>query len=174
MLNKYSEQILETDEIIKVLYSNPKIDLDKINTASITEVDLFNKALQELYLDDAILSKYIEPSLTLGEYDSLLQQKWHMPQSYKDMDIAAYILDLCDDNEAVLQRVGYELLEFQKLNFFDALRFFKYLIDTMRKNNIVWGVGRGSSVSSHVLFLLGIHKIDSLKYQLEFKDFIKG
>ena len=43
----------------------------------------------------------------------------------------------------------------------------------MRKNNIVWGVGRGSSVSSYVLFLMGVHKVDSMKYNLDIKDFLK-
>jgi DNA polymerase III alpha subunit len=43
----------------------------------------------------------------------------------------------------------------------------------MRDNNIVWGVGRGSSVASYVLYLLGIHKIDSIKYNLSPDEFFK-
>jgi DNA polymerase III alpha subunit len=43
----------------------------------------------------------------------------------------------------------------------------------MRKNKIVWGVGRGSSVASYVLFLIGIHKVNSLKYNLDIKEFLK-
>jgi len=55
----------------------------------------------------------------------------------------------------------------------DLLKWLKYLVDTMRQNNIVWGVGRGSSVSSYVLYMLGVHKIDSLKYNLDFKEFMR-
>ena len=55
----------------------------------------------------------------------------------------------------------------------NLLYYLKYLIDTMRKNNIIWGVGRGSSVSSYVLYLLGVHKVNSLKYHLDIKEFIK-
>jgi len=43
----------------------------------------------------------------------------------------------------------------------------------LRKNNIVWGVGRGSSVASYVLFLLGVHKIDSMYYELSVDEFLK-
>jgi len=48
-----------------------------------------------------------------------------------------------------------------------------YIVDMMRKNNLVWGVGRGSSVASYVLYLIGIHKIDSLKYNLNIEEFLK-
>ena len=53
------------------------------------------------------------------------------------------------------------------------LQWLKYLVDTCRANNIVWGVGRGSSVSSFVLFLIGVHKIDSIKYDLDWRDFLR-
>jgi DNA polymerase III alpha subunit len=43
----------------------------------------------------------------------------------------------------------------------------------MRSNNIVWGVGRGSSVASYVLYLLGVHKVDSIKYGLDIREFLK-
>jgi DNA polymerase III alpha subunit len=43
----------------------------------------------------------------------------------------------------------------------------------MRKNNILWGVGRGSSVASFVLYLIGIHRINSLFYNLPIEEFLK-
>ena len=95
-----------------------------------------------------------------------------MPQEYRDLDIANYILGLCKQDHE-MQRVGTELLLYQERNLFNLLRYLKYLIDTLRKNNIVWGVGRGSSVSSYVLFLLGVHKIDSLYYDLDIGEFLK-
>jgi len=62
---------------------------------------------------------------------------------------------------------------FQERDMFVLLRYLKYLVDTMRENNIVWGVGRGSSVASFVLFLLGIHRINSLYYDLSIDEFLK-
>jgi DNA polymerase III alpha subunit len=49
----------------------------------------------------------------------------------------------------------------------------KYLVDTLRKNIIVWGVGRGSSVASYILYLIGVHRIDSLYYDLDIAEFLK-
>jgi DNA polymerase III alpha subunit len=49
----------------------------------------------------------------------------------------------------------------------------KYLVDTLRKNNVVWGVGRGSSVASYILYLIGVHKVDSIKYNLDINEFLK-
>ena len=95
-----------------------------------------------------------------------------MPNDYKQLDIAKYILDQCK-SEAELQRAGQELLLFQERGMFVLLQYLKYLVDTMRKNNIVWGVGRGSSVASYVLFLLGVHRINSLYYDLPIEEFLK-
>ena len=53
-------------------------------------------------------------------------------------------------------------------------QFLIYFVDTLRANNVVWGVGRGSSVASYVLFIIGVHKIDSVKYKLPINEFFKG
>lgn len=168
-MNKYGDYVLDEKEVVEVLYNNPNVDLTKVN---ITEVQKFNEAVESLYIDTEKLAQYTEPNVSVEEFDNQYQQNWHMPQQYKDLDIAKYLLDLCS-NDAELQRVGHELLEYQKIDFFDALRFLKYFVDTMRENNVVWGVGRGSSVASHVLYLLGVHKIDSLKYNLDPDEFFK-
>jgi hypothetical protein len=109
---------------------------------------------------------------TLEEFDRGLQQTWHMPQHYKDMDIAQYVLSLCD-TDAELQRCGQELLLYQERDLFNLLRFLKYLVDTMSANNVIWGVGRGSSVASYVLYKLGVHRIDSMFYDLDPHEFLR-
>ena len=35
------------------------------------------------------------------------------------------------------------------------------------------GVGRGSSVASYILYLIGVHRIDSIKYNLDWKEFLR-
>jgi hypothetical protein len=110
--------------------------------------------------------------LSLEDFDNNNQANWYMPTEYKELDIAKYVLDQCT-SEAELQRAGEELILFQERNMFVLLQYLKYLVDTMRKHNIVWGVGRGSSVASFVLFLLGIHRINSLYYDLSIDEFIK-
>ena len=110
--------------------------------------------------------------MSLEEFDNNNQSDWQMPIEYYEMDIAKWILEQCK-NEEELQRAGDELLKFQDRNMFSLLKYLKYLVDTMRKNNIVWGVGRGSSVASFVLFLIGVHRINSVYYQLSVDEFLK-
>lgn len=118
------------------------------------------------------LIQYNKLDMTVEQFDNQMQSNWLMPEKYKTMDIAQYVLDQCQ-SEAELQRAGSELLLFQERDMFVLLRYLKYLVDTMRENNIVWGVGRGSSVASFVLFLLGIHRINSLYYDLSIDEFLK-
>jgi DNA polymerase-3 subunit alpha len=95
-----------------------------------------------------------------------------MPTEYKQLDIAAYVLGLCS-SEAELQRCGHELLMYQERNLFELLKYLKYLVDVMLENNVIWGVGRGSSVASYVLYKIGVHRIDSLYYDLSPEEFLR-
>jgi DNA polymerase III alpha subunit len=119
-----------------------------------------------------VLVEYVDTKISVEEFDIENQSQWQMPQEYYEMDIAKWILDQCK-NEEELQRAGDELLKFHDRNMFPLLKYLKYLVDTMRRNNIVWGVGRGSSVASYVLYLIGIHRINSLYYQLSVDEFLK-
>lgn len=97
---------------------------------------------------------------------------WFIPTEYKKLDVEQLLIDLCPKEN--LNRLTLELGLYRKHNMLDLLRTMKYIVDTLRKNNIVWGVGRGSSVASYALFLLGVHKIDSVKYSLPIDEFFKG
>jgi DNA polymerase III alpha subunit len=109
---------------------------------------------------------------SVEEWDHRCQANWHMPDQYKQLDIAEHVLGLCGSS-AELQRCGQELLLFQERNLFDLLRYLKYLTDVMRENRLIWGVGRGSSVASYVLFKLGVHRVDSLFYELDPAEFLR-
>jgi DNA polymerase III alpha subunit len=105
-------------------------------------------------------------------FDESNQCNWFMPEDCKSFPIHQWLIDQCKTDKE-LARVDEELLLFIQHGMFDLLFYLKYLVDTMRQNNIVWGVGRGSSVASYVLYLIGVHKIDSIKYNLDIKEFLK-
>ena len=113
-----------------------------------------------------------ERSIVPAEFHAQQQANWHMPEQYKNMDIAAHVLGLCT-TEAELQRCGKELLLYQERGLFDLLRFMVYMVDVMIQHNIVWGVGRGSSVASYVLYKLKVHRIDSMYYNLDVEEFLR-
>lgn len=167
--NKFGELIFNQEDIIDLVMKGQDIS-----------------GWKNIIVDDTVdLSKFpdsLDPvpdlraqrfhSCSVPEFHNKNQNTWHMPQEYQNLDIAEYILSLCQTQEQ-LQRCGQELLLYQERNLFDLLRYLKYLADVMTDNNIIWGVGRGSSVSSYVLYLLGIHRIDSLYYDLDIKEFLR-
>jgi hypothetical protein len=106
------------------------------------------------------------------DWDTIQQQTWHMPAEYHSMDIAEHVLSLCN-SEAELQRCGSELLLYQDRGLFNLLKYLKYLVDTMTQHHVIWGVGRGSSVASYVLYKLGVHRVDSLFYDLDVAEFLR-
>ena len=167
--DQYGQTYTTSNELCDLLYKNPELDISLFQVEDSLE---YNRSVADLHAELDLLDSYHSISQTVEEFDRVLQRTWRMPKEYKELDIAAYVLGLCKE-EHELQRVGEELILYQERNLFDLLRYLKYLIDTLRKNNIVWGVGRGSSVASYVLFLIGVHKIDSLYYNLNIDEFLK-
>ena len=167
ILDEYGRVALEEDDIIDIMMTEPTV---MPRTAMVKDVDL--SAIRELVDEIYDFQQYNKLDVTVPEYDALNQVNWLMPTEYKDMDIAKWILEQCE-TEPELQRVGEELLLFQERDLFDLLRYLKYLVDTMRANGVIWGVGRGSSVASYVLYLIGIHKIDSMYYDLSITEFLR-
>ena len=95
-----------------------------------------------------------------------------MPESYTKINVLQWLLDRCQtDTEKLRVQTEYDL--FEKKNFVRVLQFLIYFVDTLRANNIVWGVGRGSSVASFCLFLIGVHKINPLLYNLDHREFLR-
>ena len=109
---------------------------------------------------------------SIQHWDADNQKSWFMPVEYQTLDIVQLILDRCTC-DAELQRAGQELIMYAERDLLDLLRYMHYFVETAHKHSIVLGVGRGSSVSSFVLFLLGVHKINSLYFDLDITEFLK-
>ena len=167
--DQYGQTYTNSQELCDLLYKNPGLDISLFQVEDSIE---YNRSVAELHAELDLLDSYHNINMSVEEFDRVLQTNWRMPQEYRELDIAEYILSLCQ-KEHELQRVGQELLLYQERDLFDLLRYLKYLVDTLRKNNVVWGVGRGSSVASYVLFLIGVHKINSLYYNLDIEEFLK-
>ena len=140
--DKYGRTYTDSYELCNLLYKNPDLNLSLFQVEDPQE---YNKSRDQLHAEVPWLHGYVELGETVSFFDHRWQNKWHMPDEYKQLDIAEYILGLCKEDYE-LQRVGQELLLYQERDAFDLLRYMKYLVDTLRKNNVVWGVGRGSSV----------------------------
>ena len=166
-VDKYGQMIFTEDDLCSYYLGNN----DKPIKSALVETSI--KFDRNLLLENIpVLQKYQDPNNSVEEFDIILQNNWFIPKEYSSMDIAQWVLDQCK-TDAELQRAGEELIMFQERDMFPLLKYLKYLVDTMREHNIVWGVGRGSSVASFVLFLIGIHKINALYYDLSIDEFLK-
>jgi DNA polymerase III alpha subunit len=164
--DKFGQYIYNENDVLDLVMR--EIDIEHTNLL-VTELD--TKQLNNAF-GTITTTEYTEPTETLLEFDTKNQKNWYMPDDYKQLDIAEHVLSLCTTQEE-LQRCGTELLMYQDRNLFNLLRYLKYLVDTMKENNIIWGVGRGSSVSSYILFKMEVHKVDSMFYNLDVGEFLR-
>ncbi len=157
-------------DLVNMIYSGHADKCHVVLCEPSDDVDKFNKAMEEQGFDK--LQKYIPIDVDQKTFDGALQSEWFMPDEYKTLNVIDYVLQRVV-NQTEAERAGEELVEFEKRGMFDLLRYMIYLVDFMRENNIVWGVGRGSSVASYVLYLIGVHKIDSIQYDLDWCEFLR-
>jgi hypothetical protein len=169
--NQYGEIILDETDLCDLIMQGR--DLTQMKCVVDPSVDI--ESAIKLLEDPGQLLTWIFPydsDISVTDWDNIQQRNWHMPAEYQQLDIAELVIDMCD-NEQKLQRVAHELLLYQERGLFDLLRYLKYLVDVMRHNNVIWGVGRGSSVASYVLYLLGVHRINSMYYDLDAEEFLR-
>ena len=167
-----SQIVLSEQDILEGLYSGKISDLSNLNIDDETVVEQFNFARRQNADPFPNLTLFNEVIESLGEFDKRNQEQWFMPKEYEDFPMVEFLLDKTT-NEEEYQRVVAELDLYIQHNMMALLNYLKYLVDTMRSNNIVWGVGRGSSVASYCLYLLGVHKVNSIKYELDIHEFLK-
>lgn len=168
-VDQYGRIELTEQEIFDSLYNKTITNLKGIY---IDHPDQYNTAVKTNADSIDLLYSLPKETVSVQEFDQDLQKQWFIPDQYKNFEIVGFLLDQTT-NETEYQRVVEELELFYQHNMVDLLIYLKYLVDTMKDNNIVWGVGRGSSVASYCLYLLNIHRIDSIKYNLDIKEFFR-
>ena len=165
-LDKYSNPVFNEQDLFEALYKGQKLSNelfveptpDIASLSVVSEIPFTRNDLERL-------------EWTVEEYDRTMQHDWFMPEEYKNMDIIQWVITKCPEEN--LERTAEELEAFEERNMLDLLRWLKYFVDTCTKENILWGLGRGSSVASYVLFLLEVHNIDSVKYNLDWREFLR-
>ena len=170
--SNYSEVIVDEHDMFEALYSGVNVDLTTCKFDDDKIINQFNNAILQNADRISKLQKFIPTDVSLKEFDSNLQKNWFIPENYKTLDIAVWLLDQCKTQNQI-ERVMLELELYLQHDMIEVLNYLKYLVDFMRENNIVWGLGRGSSIASYCLYLIGVHKVDSIKYNLDITEFLK-
>lgn len=169
--DQYGRTTINTDEAIDILLKGSRVqgafltDLD--------EIDRYNNNSAKVYGNKTALPIYENINdLTVDEYYQHLSTQWKIPDKYKNINMKDYLLAKCK-TDIEIQRVESELVLYEERGLIPLLQFTVYLVDYMRENDHLWGVGRGSSVSSYCLYLTGIHRINSIRYNLDVTEFLK-
>ena len=159
-------------DLIDMIYSGHADKVHVVLCDESDDVDKFNAAMEEQGLDK--LQKYIPLDVDQKTFDGVCQSEWFMPEEYKNKDIVWHVHNVKETyTQEERDRIEEELDAFRERGMFPLLQYMIYLVDFMRENNIVWGVGRGSSVASYVLYLIGVHRIDSIQYGLDWREFLR-
>jgi DNA polymerase III alpha subunit len=161
----FGNPIFQSQDLIDLLYKDRADLFDRVIVEKSEEMSKLSQATGiNFNLEQDI-------AITVEEYDSICQNDWFIPDEYKNMDIEGYLVHVCPKEN--YQRLIDELTEFRARNMLPLLKVLKYVVDTLKEKKIFWGVGRGSSVASYVLYLLEVHKIDSIKYNLDWREFLR-
>jgi len=159
MLDTQGNMYVEEDDIIELMLLNKQA---KILPRNIQSFKLFESTCKTHGIKNPFELDVVTTSII-----------WNMPDEYRSIDIRQHISNTHSLSQEQWARVDIELEEFKQRNLIDLLRFFVYFVDTIRNSNVIYGVGRGSSIASYVLYLLKVHRIDSFKYNLDIKEFLK-
>lgn len=146
----------------------------------------------QLILDGVPLSKIVVNSLNedLETFNTLedvefplnkmennqLGSSWNIPSQCKNINLKEYILAKLVDrfpnaDDRYVKRLEEELLEITSRDVVDLFRTLIFVTETLLKSDTVLGVGRGSSCASLFLFVLGLHKVDPIKYNIPASEF---
>ena len=182
-LNQVNQIVVTESDVIDALYQDRPVD--NLVVEDTGWIEKYNKLTELFDFPDSKINFNLQSKLSSSEFvdECVGIDGWEMPEEYKHMNLHDYLFNkiietynVKDFNVETMpewDRVIEELSEFEKRNMIPVLKFLVYFIDTLRENKIVWGVGRGSSVASYVLYLIGVHRIDSIKYNLDIKEFLK-
>lgn len=161
MLDNKGNMYVEDDDIVELMLRNRQV---KILPRDLTSFNKFKTACKTYGLNESF-------ELAAEMSDKI---NWNMPVNYQNLNVREFIRERHPNlTSSQWQRIELELEDFESRNLTDLLRFLVYFVDVLRANNIVYGVGRGSSIASYVLYLIGVHRIDSYKFNLDIKEFLK-
>jgi len=166
--DKFGHALYQIPDLVNLIYSGNIQDIPSVLVEPNADTVQFEQ-------ESGIQLRKIEESQyhkTVAEFDEEKQKTWLIPTDYLELDVLQFCLQRCS-NSTEQQRVLDEMAVFEQKGMIPVLQTLKYLVDAFRENQVLWGVGRGSSVASYVLYLIGVHRIDSVKYNLDWREFLR-
>jgi DNA polymerase III alpha subunit len=169
-IDRWGRVLFHSDSAIELLFQGH--DITKLHITASLEIDDYNAVCVDQDKLAHVINPIVVPALTPEDDAVVRQQTWWMPDDYQNLDVHRKLLNLCQD-QTEIDRVNLEMTLFEDRGLLPVLRLMCFLVDHWRANKVLWGVGRGSSVASYCLFLIGIHRVNSLHYDLDITEFLK-
>lgn len=169
-VNMYGQAILSSDNLRDLLLQGKNIS--HLNVIFDEEIKLFDKYQSELLSEKITFLDAPEEILSFDDFHLKCSEEWIFPEVYQQIDVKAWLLDKCKTQQQI-DRVNEEYKLYEERDLIMLLRLFIFLVAYLREKKFIWGVGRGSAVSSFCLYLIGIHRVDPIKYNLSIHDYLK-
>lgn len=166
-LDCYANPILSAEEGLSALLRGRT--LHGVFLDDDQEIESFNRAIRRLEEGGPELLAPPREDMDPEEYHKELSSVWLIPDKYQQMDM----LETLRARAQYPERLEREMRMFRERGLEPVLRATQYLVDVMREKGVTWGVGRGSSVASYVLYLIGVHRIDPVQYDLDITEFLR-
>ena len=169
-IDDWGRAVYRGEDVIELLFCD--CDISKLCITATPEIEAYNRVCDENDKSGYAIGPIVDPTETPDEAIARRQGTWWVPEPFGSMNVRSELLGQCLRPEEI-QRVNLEMDMFEERGLLPVLRLMLYLVDRWRSNGVVWGVGRGSSSASYCLFLIGIHKINAILYDLDINEFLK-
>lgn len=167
VIDKQGNIVYFNDSLIELMY-NDIIPSDVLYPDNDCDVKAFNKFSYENF--DDVYYQLPNKIKTIEER----KNNWFYPKEFDELPLDVFFNELVKNKPQVYKdRVNFELQLYKEKSMEKFLRFCIYFSTIIAENDLVIGVGRGSSVSSLLLYELKIHLIDPIKYDLDIREFLK-
>ena len=170
-VDEYGNVIFDKEGLIYLLMKGVGLTYD-LQAKADPDIARYNELCRELDHPQDQVRTFINPSVSVEEWDKEHQSQWFIPEEFKTLDVLEWLAARCSTEDQII-RVAEEWMLFEEREMIPVLQTLIFLIDDFRKRKVVWGVGRGSSVASYILFLIGVHRVDSIKFDLDVREFLK-
>jgi len=142
------------------------ISEDKIFASKFQDIDLglHGVRLPEFAIDSES-KRHLNVSEDVSNYDFLRALALN---GFKDLNVDKN----SPDYKKYIDRAKYELETLKELGFIDYILLVWDVINFCKTHDIPVGLGRGSAAGSLILYLIGVTRIDPVKYNLYFERFI--
>jgi DNA polymerase III alpha subunit len=169
-IDDWGRVIVKADSLVDLLLQG--YDMKSLTIVDSPAIEEYNKWCKYYDKPECAFAVEQPPACTPEEEHESRASTWFISDEIQRINVREFLLSMCQE-DACRDRVNEEMDLFEERKLEPLLQLMIYLVDHFRERKVVWGVGRGSSVASYVLFLIGVHKINSMAYGLDVHDFLK-